>query len=565
MSQQSKIDYPLRDLTKALVRSRNLRRAAAAGITFHQFRIERAMHVFRLRLVSHCSAATPLPGRVVQGKQGRHRRTAGVICPLIILAIAVACGGAFGGHGSETKPKQTLAGHDRWVLSLAISPDGRRLASGSDDQTLRMWDLTAAGPKPKTLRRFDSAVTALAFSRDGKRLAVGTWDGELLLCNSASGEVLLKLAEHKETINAVVFDPSGDYLASGSADDTLIIWDATTGEGLLSFHQGNEYDVTTAAFSPDGERIVTGDGENELKVWDASTGDEIETLTGHEEPITCAAFLADGRIVSGSWDDSVRIWDGDKAVALRGHTGDVTALALHPKSGRIVSASEDETLRVWDARSGKPLDVLRGHTDSIRCVAISPDGRTIVSGSRKSIHVWPLTVASLAPGARAAARDWPQANGPTGNFNPKRYGDALVDDFSSVRRLWMSKGADLGFAKGSSSGYLRHLTEADTHPGAASGLIVAEGKVFASSFRPSGEVWAENMPHLRQEKNLRYLEGEAGKLLRANAAILADDFTVALDLRTGDVVWKSVEERRRAQPLLRQAQPLRGHARLLQR
>jgi len=148
----------------------------------------------------------------------------------------------------------------------------------------------------------------------------------------------------------------------------------------------------------------------------------------------------------------------------------------------------------------------------------------------------------LAMGSQVAVADWPQANGPSGNFNPKRYGHRLVDDLSKARKLWVCGDADLGFAKGSSSGYLRHLSEDDTHPGAASGLIVAEGKVFASSFRPSGEIWAEHMPHLKQDKNRRFAEGDAGAVLRRNAAIIADDFTVAIDLKTGAIVWKSVEK-----------------------
>lgn len=151
----------------------------------------------------------------------------------------------------------------------------------------------------------------------------------------------------------------------------------------------------------------------------------------------------------------------------------------------------------------------------------------------------------LLGGGFAGADDsiaWPQVNGPFGNFNPRRYDLRLVDDLSQARQRWVSEYRDLGFAKGSSSGYVRHLTEADTHPGAASGLIVADGKVFASSFRPAGDVWAEKLPHLTQEKNREYLADEkTAAVLRRNAAILADDLTVAIDLKTGKTVWKAVE------------------------
>ncbi len=137
---------------------------------------------------------------------------------------------------------------------------------------------------------------------------------------------------------------------------------------------------------------------------------------------------------------------------------------------------------------------------------------------------------------------WPQANGPFGNFVPRKFGHALIDDLKHAKTLWVSQGANLGFAKGSSSGYLRHLTETSTHPGSASGLIVAEGKIFASSFRPTGEVWADKLPHWSQEKNQAILaEEKLAEPLRRNAAIDADDLTVALDLNTGKLLWKAIE------------------------
>ena len=156
-----------------------------------------------------------------------------------------------------------------------------------------------------------------------------------------------------------------------------------------------------------------------------------------------------------------------------------------------------------------------------------------------------MLLAGLFGGGFAGADEspaWPQINGPFGNFNPWQYGVELIDDLSQTRQRWVSEYRDLGFAKGSSSGYVRHLTEADTHPGAASGVIVADGKIFASSFRPAGDIWAEKLPHFSHEKNRAYLaDGKVAAVLRRNAAILADDRTVAIDLNTGKTVWEAVE------------------------
>jgi hypothetical protein len=108
-----------------------------------------------------------------------------------------------------------------------------------------------------------------------------------------------------------------------------------------------------------------------------------------------------------------------------------------------------------------------------------------------------IAIVSLARGGDAP---WPQANGPFGNFNPRRYDVKLVDDLSKARQAWVSEFRDLGFAKGSSSGYVNHLADAETNPGSAGGLIVAEGKVFASSFRPRGSAWPESMPNFQGDK-----------------------------------------------------------------
>ena len=457
---------------------------------------------------------------------------------IIVVGIAIHCGGASGDEAKKSEPMRVLEGHDRWVLSLAISPDSRRLASGSDDQTLRVWDLDGDDPKPTTLRRFDSAVTALAFSNDGKRIAVGTWDGELMLCDSRTGKVIRELTGHKETINTSVFDPSGKYLASGSSDDTLIVWDATTGEDLLTLHQGNEYDVTTAAFSPDGERIVTGDGENELKVWDASTGDEIETLTGHEEPVTCAAFLPDGRLVSGSWDDTIRIWNGDKTISLRGHTGDVTALAIDSKGKCIVSASEDKTLRIWDPEAGKLLEVLRGHTESVRCLAVSPDDTFIVSGSKETIRVWLLKTGEQSAGDRAMAIAEKVAAGI--EDLKKKYPNRLAE-FSAEKHL-RRIGVNGGFAPGTpgnpelaSISYLKGIVGRKPLPkpkGKGKKRQAAEDiydeksgvRIYVHFFK--GEHRGNDMRPAEKLGDLKvhiYVEGPAGKEIRTDILKLLDE------------------------------------------
>jgi outer membrane protein assembly factor BamB len=159
-----------------------------------------------------------------------------------------------------------------------------------------------------------------------------------------------------------------------------------------------------------------------------------------------------------------------------------------------------------------------------------------------------VAVASLALAASVVAADdapaWPQANGPFGNFNPRQYGVRLVDDLKDARLLWTSETNLLGRAKGSASGYVRMLADPTTHGGSASGLIVAEGRVFASSFRPRGDVWMDKQVNLvaTMNKEPDKYTGEQLAALKRSTAADADDLTVAIDFATGKTLWTAIEE-----------------------
>ena len=159
--------------------------------------------------------------------------------------------------------------------------------------------------------------------------------------------------------------------------------------------------VTTCKFSPDSKRIVSASWDNTLKLWDAESGTALATLRGHSGRVNACAYSPDGgRIVSGSGcagfsnhlDYTVRIWDaasGAQLTTLEGHTRDVTACAYSPDGSRILSASRDKSLRLWDAKSGAELLVLNGHTDEVDTFSYSPDAKRIVSASKdKTLSIW---------------------------------------------------------------------------------------------------------------------------------------------------------------------------------
>ena len=180
---------------------------------------------------------------------------------------------------SMCKRRMVLLGHTSWVSSVAFSPDGRRIVSGSTDNTLKVWD-AATGQETLTLKGHTSWVMSVAFSPDGRRIVSGSDDKTLKVWDAATGQETLTLKGHTEAVWSVAFSPDGRRIVSGGADKTMKVWDAATGQETLTL-KGHTGKVMSVAFSPDGRRIVSGSGDlfsgsgdNTLKIWDAATGQE---------------------------------------------------------------------------------------------------------------------------------------------------------------------------------------------------------------------------------------------------------------------------------------------------
>jgi tRNA A-37 threonylcarbamoyl transferase component Bud32 len=208
------------------------------------------------------------------------------------------------------KNQRTLRGHTGVVDSVAFSPDGKRLVSGSSDGAVKVWD-AQTGQETLTLKGHNGSVSSVAFSPDGKRLVSGSTDGTLKVWDAQTGQETLTLKGHTGSVSSVAFSPDGKRLVSGSTDGTLKLWDAQTGQETLTLkgHTGLVYSV---AFSPDGKRLVSGGQDNTVKVWDAQTGQETLTLKGHTGWVSSVAFSPDGKhLASGSWDGTIKVWDAD--------------------------------------------------------------------------------------------------------------------------------------------------------------------------------------------------------------------------------------------------------------
>ncbi len=308
--------------------------------------------------------------------------------------------------------KQTLVGHRGEVRGVAFSPDGKRIVTGSNDGTARVWD-AETGRELFTLNGHAYWVLGVAFSPDGERIVTGggEWElgkktGEVMVWDARTGKRLLDLKGHSFCVWSVAFSPDGKRIFSGAGDggDTpgeAKVWDARTGQWLLEL-KGHTHGVRCVAFSPDGKRIVTGGAPGTVKVWDASTGQVVLDLQGHANTVHSVAFSPDGkRIVTGSDDRTVKLWDAEKGqqvLTINGHSGIAWGVGFSPDGKRIVTGNSDNTVRVWDAGTGRELLVLKGHAAQVRSVAYSPDGKRILSGGEdKTARVWDAENAQEIP------------------------------------------------------------------------------------------------------------------------------------------------------------------------
>ena len=203
-----------------------------------------------------------------------------------------------------------LEGHTDTIFGLAIAPGRHLLASGSEDNTIRLWNTADVDNLRhlRVLRGHTGDVWSVAFSPDGRTLASGSGDGTTRLWNPSNGINFAILRGHTEKVYSVAFSPDGRTLASGSGDDTIRLWDIDT-ERTLRVLRGHTSGITSVAFSPDGRTLASGSWDDTIRLWNPNTGQHTDTLRGRASTVYSVAFSPDGRtLASGNSDKTIRLW-----------------------------------------------------------------------------------------------------------------------------------------------------------------------------------------------------------------------------------------------------------------
>ncbi len=285
----------------------------------------------------------------------------------------------------NTSQCRPLQGHASTVCCVTFSSDGQILASGGSDRSVKLWDinsshlnLVSASSYPERisdqyrhLQGHNSRIWSIAFSPDGEILASGSEDHTIKIWDVVTGQCLQTLLGHTAWVCSVAFSPvkvvyshTGALLASAGYDETIKIWNLSTGECDQTL-RGHTNWVWSIAFSPDGQSLASGSGDHTVKLWDVCTGQCYQTLQGHTSRIWSVAFSPDGKtLATGSSDQTIKLWNiktGECYQTFQGHSNLIWSVAFSPDGQSLASGSHDQSIKLWDVNTGECWKTLRAN------------------------------------------------------------------------------------------------------------------------------------------------------------------------------------------------------------
>jgi WD40 repeat protein/tetratricopeptide (TPR) repeat protein len=298
---------------------------------------------------------------------------------------------------------KTLIGHEDSIRTLAITPDNQQIISGSDDKTIKVWDLQT-GKVVLTLQGYDASVRGVVVTPDGSKLVSCSHD-QLKVWDLRNEQEVRAWSGHNSGINAIALTPDGNKIISASTDSTIKVWNLHTGEELDIF-SGHSDSVNAIAITSDGGKIVSGSEDKTIKIWNFLTKEVLFTLSDHESTINDLAITPNGeKLVSVADDPSysrdshnIRIWDINTGQLLKSlrcslwNEEDQQAVKITPDGEQIISVCEDNILRVWNFY-GELVKTFKGDYGYSRnnCLVVTADGKQVISGSNdRTIKVWDL-------------------------------------------------------------------------------------------------------------------------------------------------------------------------------
>lgn len=360
----------------------------------------------------------------------------------VAVALTLTLVGAVRAQNAERPELVIQDGHIDAVTSVAFSPDGQMLVSGSSDSSVKLWDIRV-GRLVRSFEGHRARVNSVAFSPDNKTVASASNDKTIKLWDALTGRLLRTLEGHTGNINSIAFSPDGRRLASGSADSWVNLWDSNSGR-LIRQLEGVSSNALSVAFSPDGSLLAAACEGQSVRLWEMRTGKQLSndlpdphhlpdgwsicfspnskvvalgsaaedqisflncqtgqraTFAGFSEGILSVAFSPDGKVIaSGGKDRSVRLFSttsGSLSASFMEHTRAVRAIAFSPDAKMLASASDDRTIKIWDVNSGSLLVSLGDKAFWVFSTAISPDGRLIAATSGSTVKIWNAATGQL--------------------------------------------------------------------------------------------------------------------------------------------------------------------------